>query len=74
MRRTQSTENLAQLINEIEYYLRVRLRLQKIQCEMAENHNRQLKDFIYPSDEVPHSSIVRPTIAANNFELKNYLL
>lgn len=74
MRRTQSTDNLAQPINEIERYLHVRLWLQKIQLEMAENDNRQLKDFIYPYDKVPHSSIVRPTIAENNFELKYSLL
>ena len=29
-----------------------------------------ITDFVVPSDEVPRTSIVRPAIVANNFELK----
>lgn len=42
---------------------------------MGDNNDDQpLKAFVVPYDKEPHSSIVRPTIAANNFELKPYLL
>lgn len=41
---------------------------------MVENDNYMLKDFVVPFDEGPHSSIVRPAIAVNNFELKPSLL
>lgn len=41
---------------------------------MAENDNRSLKNFVVPSDEDPHSSIVYPEIAVNNFELKPSLM
>lgn len=42
---------------------------------MAESQNRRpLKEFAQPSNEEPNSSIVNPTIPANNFELKPSLL
>lgn len=33
-----------------------------------------LKDYMVPTDEEPHSSIVHPLIAANNFEIKPSLV
>lgn len=82
MRRTKSADNLIRPIDEIERYFRVRRRLKletplesETQTEMGDaNDNRPLKDFAVPSDEEPHTSIVRPAIAANNFELKPSLL
>lgn len=41
---------------------------------MKEDDNRLLKDSVVPSDKEPHSSIVRPTIMVNSFELKPSLL
>ena len=42
---------------------------------MAEKQNlKPLKNFVVPSNEEPHSSILNPTIPANNFELKPTLL
>ena len=42
---------------------------------MAEERNqRPLKEFSQPSDKEPNSSILNPTIPANNFELKLSLL
>ncbi|MCH89637.1 putative transposable element protein [Trifolium medium] len=41
---------------------------------LANNDNRPLKDFVVPSEDEPHSSIVNPAIQANNFELKPSLL
>lgn len=41
---------------------------------MVENDNRPLKDFVVPSDEEPHSSIILPMIAAKSYELKPSLL
>lgn len=41
---------------------------------MVKNDNRSLKEFTIPSNEKPHSSIIRPAIAANNFEVKLSLL
>lgn len=64
---THSTEILVEPINEIELYLRVRRKLQRLQQEMAKNDNRHLKDFGIPFEDKPHSSIVNHVIQANNF-------
>lgn len=75
MRRTHSTVSLVDPIEEPERYAHARLLLQKIRREMTEEENRRpLKDFALPSNEERHSSIVNPTIPANNFELKPSLL
>lgn len=67
MQRTWSTRNLSHPIDEIERYLYVTRWLQQIQREMAENDQRSLMDFVAPSDDEPHLSIVHPTIEASNF-------
>lgn len=41
---------------------------------MTENDNFPLKEFAVPSNEEPYSSIVRPAIEENNFELDPSLL
>lgn len=41
---------------------------------MTKYDNRLLKDFVVPSKDKPHSSIINPAIQANNFELKPSLL
>lgn len=41
---------------------------------MVDNDTRLLKEFVVPSIEERHSSIVRPAITVNNFELKLSLL
>lgn len=83
MRKTRSAENLVSYVDEIERYFRARRRLlfdtpsqSETQSEMGDNNNdnRPLKDFAVPSEEEPHTSIVRPAIAANNFELKPSLV
>ena len=83
MRKTRSAENLGSYVDEIERYFRARRRLlfdtpsqSETQSEMGDNNNdnRPLKDFAVPSEEEPHTSIVRPAIAANNFELKPSLV
>ncbi|KAK2411163.1 hypothetical protein QL285_046469 [Trifolium repens] len=67
-----SEEELAQPINEIERFLHLRRRIDELRALMALNNNENcpLKDFAVPSEDEPHSSIVSPTIQANNFELK----
>lgn len=82
MRKTRSAGNLVSYVDEIERYFRARRRLlydtpsqSETQSEMGDNNdNRPLKDFAVPSEEEPHTSIVRPAIAANNFELKPSLV
>jgi len=82
LRRTKSVDDLIRPIDEIERYFRVRRRLQletplesETQTEMGDtNENRPLKEFVVPSDEEPHTSIVCPAIAPTNFELKPSLL
>lgn len=75
MRRTHSTGTLVDLIEEPERYARARLLFQRLKRAMAEDQNeRPLKDFALPSNEDPHSSIVNPSIPAQNFELKPSLL
>jgi len=83
MWKTRSAENLVSYVDEIERYFRARRRLlfdtpsqPETQSEMGDNNNdnRPLKDFVVPSEEEPHTSIVRPAIAANNFELKPLLV
>ncbi|KAK2393252.1 hypothetical protein QL285_055218 [Trifolium repens] len=71
-----SEDELAQPINEIERFLHLRRRIDELRAQMAlnNNENRPLKDFAVPSEDEPHSSIVSPTIQANNFELKPSLL
>lgn len=72
----QITRNIGTLknpISEPERYTRAHLLLQRIRRAMAEEQDRKpLKDFALPSNKEPHSSIVNPAIAANNFELKPY--
>jgi hypothetical protein len=79
MRKTRSVGNLVRYIDKIERYFRARRRLfidtpsqSETQSEMGDNNNdnRPLKDFTVPYEEEAHTSIVRPAIAANNFELK----
>ena len=38
-----------------------------------EKDRKPLNNFFLASNEEPHSSILNPTILANNFELKSYL-
>ena len=56
--------------------MHIRRQFERIHAQMAQaqNANRPLKDFVVPSQDEPHSSIVTPTIQANNFELKPSLL
>ena len=75
MRRTRSTSSLIDPLAEPERYARARLQIRRIRETMAEDRNqRPLKDFAQPSDDEPSSSIVNPTIPANNFKLKPSLL
>ena len=82
MRKTRSAENLVSYVDEIERYFRARRRLlfetpsqSETQTEMGDNNdNRPLKEYAVPSEEEPHTSILRPTFAANNFELKPSLV
>lgn len=66
-------------IDEIGRFIHIKRWLEKIHAQytipMAENNDDlPLKDFPIPSKDKPHSSIVNPTIQANNFELKSSLL
>ena len=75
MRRTRNTRCLIYPLAEPERYARARLFFHRIRRAMAEDQNhRPLKDFAQPSNEESSSSIVKPTIPANNFELKPSLL
>jgi len=71
-----SEDNLVQPIDEIERFLHIRRQVERIHAQMAQaqNANRPLKDFVVPSQDEPHSSIVNPTIQDNNLELKPSLL
>jgi len=71
-----SEDELVEPIDEIERFLHIRRQVERIHAQMAQaqNANRPLKDFAVPSQDEPHSSIVNPTIQANNFELKPSLL
>jgi len=71
-----SEDDLVQPIDEIERFLHIRCQVERIHAQMAQAHNanRPLKDFVVPYQDEPHSSIVNPTIQANNFELKPSLL
>lgn len=81
---TWSVDNLTRYVDEIERYFRTRRRLKfdtpsgsDTKTEMGDNdnnYNQPLKEFVVPSGEDPHVSIVRPAIATNNFELKPSLL
>lgn len=69
--KTRSTRTLENPIAGPERYARARLLLRRIRRAMAEEPDQKpLKEFSLPSNKEPHSSIVNPAIATNNFELK----
>lgn len=60
-------DELVHLIDEVEHFILLRWQIQELRTQyniqMAENNdNRPLKDFVFPSQEEPQSSIVNPTI------------
>lgn len=75
MQGTQSLGNIVEMINKIERYIHERHRVQQILVAMvAHAPNRLLKDYVTPTNEEAHLSIVRHIVDANDFELKPFLL
>lgn len=79
MRRIQSLGDLVELVSGIERLFH-RKREQKKMSEnkskpiMAEDDTRALKEFVTPNSSSLHSSITRPIVEANNFELKSSMI
>ena len=81
MRRSQSTEELL-FDPEIERSLRQLRRerravervFESTMAEENEHNDRAMKDYLAPTLEGCSSSIVRPPVQANNFELKTSLI
>lgn len=81
MRRIQSLGDIVEAVPEIERFFHRRRREQHkartkptSKPRMAAKNTRTLKDFAAPNTNGLHSSITRPTVEANNFELKPSLL
>lgn len=77
---TSSTrDKLVHLIDEVKHFILIRRWIEELRAQyniqMDENNDsRPLKDYIVPSQDKPHSSIIPPAIEANNFELRPSLL
>lgn len=76
---SRSLDNLVKLVLEVERTFRIRRQYQKrkkaqeSQPSIMDNNNRTSKDFTAANAQELHSSIARPTIEENNFELKQAL-
>lgn len=75
MRITHYDENLVAPINEIERFLRERrwILRKRVMADQVVN-TKPLKDYVIPTEEEPHCSIVPPLILENNFKLKLSLI
>lgn len=80
MQRNLSLGGLVEPVLEIERRFQRRREQRKARTEprgepsMAAHDNRTLKELAAPNTNGLHSSITRPTVDANNFELKPSLL
>jgi len=77
-RRSQGNQNLVSLNPEIEAAANRRhgeaRRKKRVEVEMAGHDQRMLRDYALPQASGITSSIVNPTVEANNFELSPVLI
>lgn len=80
MRRIRSLGDLVELVSGIERLFHRKREQKKKMPEnkskpiMAEDDTRALKEFVTPNSSSLHSSITRPIVEANNFELKSSMI
>lgn len=73
MRRTRFFGYLVEPVDEIKRFLLKRRWNFRLQTMVDLVDTKPLKDYVIPTKERPHCSIVHSSITANNFELKPYL-